>query len=268
MTLRKIMSEKAADVGICRARVTRRTARFGSEKSALVEGRARVARRTARVAQEKSADVGICWARETQRWPRFASMFLVLSLLIAVTVQAETPKAVDTVKKDSVKVAAPKAVYASKVAPRINRLPFDSVRMTFPAAMKPLFLYISQNGCDHCLYMDTAVFNRPEIVRYVSETLTPVRVDIYMDTPVKIRDTLLDEAAFRRLLGIEGIPAYYFFATDGRLIGLLDSEMDLLKFKRMLVYVRNGHFFKTTWEQFLGLPEASEASINKEFEKK
>ena len=148
---------------------------------------------------------------------------------------------------------------------KLRWLPFDSVQKTFPVAPKPLFLYISEKGCAHCDYMDTAVFNRPEIVRFVNENLTAVRVDIYLNTPLKVRDSLMDEMAFRRLLSIVGIPAYYFFDTSGRIIGVLDSEMDLLKFKRMLVFLRGGHFFRTPWEKFLTLPEASEAEVNKNF---
>jgi thioredoxin-related protein len=148
---------------------------------------------------------------------------------------------------------------------RLNWLPFDSVQKTFPLAAKPMFLYISQKGCDHCDYMDTAVFNRPEIIQFVNENLTPVRVDIYLNTPLKVRDSLLNEEQFRSLLSITGVPAYYFFSTSGRVIGVLDSEMDLLTFKRMLVFIRGGHFFRTPWDKFLTLPEASKEAIDKSF---
>ena len=144
----------------------------------------------------------------------------------------------------------------------LNWLPFDSVQATFPLAPKPLFLYISQDGCDHCTNMDTLVFGRPEIARYVNENLTAVRVDIYMDTPLKVRDSLLSELEFRKLLSIQGIPAYYFFDTSGRVVGVLDSEMELLTFQRMLVFIRDGHFFRTPWERFVNMPEASEDAID------
>ncbi|MEW5796557.1 MAG: thioredoxin fold domain-containing protein [Candidatus Zixiibacteriota bacterium] len=183
---------------------------------------------------------------------------LILALLLTggAVAQAEgQPKAV-TGKVDTVTTSVTK----------LNWLPFDSVRATFPAAPKPLFLYISEKGCHHCEYMDTAVFNRPELVKYVNENLTPVRVDIYMDTPIKLRDTVMNEQQFRKLLSIQGVPAYYFFDTNGRIIGALDSEMDLLKFKRMLVYIRDRHFFVTPWEKFLTLPAASEEAINKRFQ--
>jgi len=174
-----------------------------------------------------------------------ARAILISMLLFTVTVSAQDKKAVDNNK--------------------LRWLPFDSVQKTFPVAPKPLFLYISENGCEHCERMDTAVFNRPEIARFVNENLTAVRVDIYMNTPLKVRDSLMDEQAFRRLLSIDGIPAYYFFDTSGGVIGVLDSEMDLLKFKRMLVFIRGGHFFRTPWDKFLGMPEASEAALDKSF---
>jgi thioredoxin-related protein len=181
----------------------------------------------------------------------------ILALLLTATVaaHADEPKKADTTKAGASKT----------VAEKVNWLPFDSVQKTFPVAPKPLFLYISQKGCDHCDHMDTAVFNRPEIARYVNENLTPVRVDIYLNTPLKVRDSLMDERAFRQLLSIVGIPAYYFFDTTGRVIGVLDSSMDLLTFERMLVFVREGHFFRTPWEKFMTMPEASETAIKKSF---
>lgn len=184
-----------------------------------------------------------------------ARLIVALMLIGSVAVHAEGPGKADTAK----------ATHSEALKARLHWLPFDSVRATFPAAPKPLFLYISQNGCDHCAFMDTAVFNRPEIAKYVNANLTPVRVDIYMDTPIKMRDTVLTEAQFRKLLSIQGVPAYYFFDTSGKIIGVLDSEMDLLKFKRMLVYIRDQHFFVTPWEKFLTTPAASEAAINKRF---
>ena len=242
MTARANLSIKSADGDICRARFTQK----------LVSG--------------KSADGDIwAWFRSIVATLR---VLVILALVAGVTVYGQAPKATDTTKGAPVKSAAVRPAPAKKPAPRLNWLPFDSVRATFPGALKPIFLFISDATCDHCEYMDTAVFSRPEVIRYINETLLPVRVDINMDMPVKIRDTVLNEAEFRKMLGIDGIPAYYFFSPNGRLIGLLDSQMDLLTFKRMLVYIRDGHFFKTPWEQFLTLPTASEAAINKEFQKK
>jgi thioredoxin-related protein len=184
-----------------------------------------------------------------------ARTLLALLFTVAVVAHADEPKKVDTAKTGA----------GQAVATKLNWLPFDSVQKTFPVAAKPLFLYISQKGCDHCDYMDTAVFGRPELARFVNENLTPVRVDIYLNTPLKVNDSLMDEQAFRKLLSIDGIPAYYFFDTTGRVIGVLDSQMDLLRFKRMLVFIRDGHFFRTPWEKYITMPEASEAAINKNF---
>jgi thioredoxin-related protein len=194
--------------------------------------------------------------REPKEMIVIARAIFALLLTVAVAAHADEPKKVDTTKAGTRKT----------IATKLNWLPFDSVQKTFPIAPKPLFLYISEKGCDHCEYMDSEVFNRPEIARFVNENLTPVRVDIYLNTPLKVRDSLLDERTFRKLLSIEGIPAYYFFDTTGQVIGVLDSQMDLLTFKQMLVYIGQGHFFRTPWNKFILMPEALEANVNKIFE--
>jgi thioredoxin-related protein len=134
--------------------------------------------------------------------------------------------------------------------------PFSEVSQFFPAAVRPMFLYIAEKGCKHCDIMDSLVFSRPEVADFVNKNFFPVQVDIATDMPIKIQDTVLTENQFRQLLAIEGTPAYYFFETDGRVVGALDSQMDLLMFKRMLVYIKNGHFQRTPWDDFLKLPEA------------
>jgi len=184
-----------------------------------------------------------------------ARTLVVLTLLASVAVHAGESKNADTAK----------ATPAKAVTAKLHWVPFDSVRATFPAAPKPLFLYISQAGCSHCEYMDTAVFSRPEVAKYVNENLTPVRVDIYMDTPIKVRDTVLTEEQFRKLLAIKGTPAYYFFDTNGNVIGVLDSQMELMTFKRMLVYIRDQYFFLMPWVKFLSSPAAADEAINKKF---
>jgi thioredoxin-related protein len=188
---------------------------------------------------------------------------IVILLTGAVAVQADEPS-----KGDTTKAGGAKATTAKTAKTKMKWLPFDSVRATFPKAPKPLFLYISDVGCVHCEYMDTAVFNRPELIKFVKENLTPVRIDIYNDIPLKIGDTVLNEAEFRKLLSIQGIPSYYFFDTTGRIISALDSQMDLLTFKRMLIYLRDSRYHKYKWDEFIQLPAASDTAITRLFNAK
>jgi thioredoxin-related protein len=102
-----------------------------------------------------------------------------------------------------------------------------------------------------------SILARPEVADYLNRNFTPVKVDIYADTPIEVRDSTMTEQQFRKFLSIEGVPAYYFFDQKGRVIGALFSEMDLLMFKRMLVYIRGNHFLRRTpWDQFIQSPEA------------
>jgi thioredoxin-related protein len=134
--------------------------------------------------------------------------------------------------------------------------PFAAVSPLFPLAPKPLFLFVTEKGCDFCEAMDSLVFSRPEVADFVNKNFYAVRVDVATDMPIKIQDTVLTESQFRKLLRVEGTPAYYFFDSNGRTVGALDSQMDLLMFKRMLVYIKNDHFMRTPWDDFLKLPEA------------
>jgi thioredoxin-related protein len=139
----------------------------------------------------------------------------------------------------------------------VHWVPFDRVQAFFPAAPRPMFLFVMESGCGHCERMDSLILSRPEVAEYLNKYFTPIRVDLTQDMPVQVRDSSMNEDEFRQFLSIEGVPAYYFFDQKGQVIGALFSEMDLLMFKRMLVYIRGNHFMRRTpWADFLKMPEA------------
>jgi thioredoxin-related protein len=147
----------------------------------------------------------------------------------------------------------------------IRWLPFAFVQKTFPRARKPIFLYLYQDACDHCTHMDSAVFGRPEIARYLNANFIPVKVDPYIDPPFNVHDSLMSAEDFRQILGIESTPAYYFFDRDGRVAGLFQNEIPQMVFKRMLVYIQDGHFGRTPYAEFKKLPVATDEAIDARF---
>jgi|GEM_PF-980051 len=135
--------------------------------------------------------------------------------------------------------------------------PLESVQRIFPAAPKPMFLYVHETGCDYCDRMDSLILSRPEVAHYLNTYFTPVAIDLSGSRTIVVRDSSMTEQEFRRFLSIRGVPSYYFFDPQGRVIGAFDSEMDLLLFKQMLVYIRSGHFVRQVpWDEFLKLPES------------
>ncbi|UCC43617.1 MAG: DUF255 domain-containing protein [Candidatus Zixiibacteriota bacterium] len=142
---------------------------------------------------------------------------------------------------------------------------FAEVQPTFPRCQRPVFLYVSQNACEWCEHMDSLVFARPEIARHLNENYINVNINVDLDLPVTIQGKLYHYQEFFNLLNMREIPAYYFFDTDGRPIGVLSSAMPVKTFKQLLVYVKNRHFYRTRWEDFLKLPESNLDTVWGEF---
>jgi len=142
---------------------------------------------------------------------------------------------------------------------------FAQIQRTFPRAPEPIFLYISQDDCQWCDHMDSLVYSRPEIASYLNEHYLSVNIDIDRDLPILINNKPYDYYELFDLLKIQALPAYYFFDSTGQIMGMMDSAMPLLTFKRLLVYVENRHFMRTRWEDFLKLPEADVDTAYGEF---
>jgi thioredoxin-related protein len=114
--------------------------------------------------------------------------------------------------------------------------------------------------------MDTTVFNRPEIARYLNARFTPVRVNPYRDLPMEVNGSLMSGEEFRRILDVRATPCYYFFSRFGDLAGLFQNRMPPMLFKRMLIYIQDGHFGRTPFADYITLPEASDEAIISRFE--
>ncbi len=134
---------------------------------------------------------------------------------------------------------------------------FGEVAKYFPVAPKPMFLYVAESGCDYCEQMDSNVFARPEVADYLNRNFFPVKIDVATDMPITVRDSVMTEPQFRKLMQIRGIAALYFFETNGRVGGALDESLDLMSFKQMMLYIHNGHFGKTPFNEWLQTPEAN-----------
>jgi thioredoxin-related protein len=131
------------------------------------------------------------------------------------------------------------------------------IEATFPKTPKPLFLYVNQDGCEYCGYMDTIVLVRAEIAKYLNDNFTPVNINVDHDLPITLYNTELNYDDFFDLFKIEGVPAYYFFDTTGALTAALHKTLDVLTFKRLLTYVNGGYYQKRIpWENFLQMPDA------------
>ncbi|MDZ4724207.1 MAG: DUF255 domain-containing protein [candidate division Zixibacteria bacterium] len=135
--------------------------------------------------------------------------------------------------------------------------PYSEVASSFPAYSKPIFLYVNQSHCEHCEKMQDTIFTRPEVAWFLNENFTSVNVNVDTDLPIVIQGTQYDYAGFWNLLNIEGLPTYYFFDSTGKVNGLLHGAQDVRTFKRLLVYVKNNHFYKTPWLDWLKTEEAN-----------
>lgn len=133
---------------------------------------------------------------------------------------------------------------------------FSTIQSTFPRTGVDLFVYVKKSHCEWCEQMDSTVFNRPEIADHLNKNYMCVSINVDEDMPITINNKEYNYNQFFDLLHLREIPAYLFFDAQGKPIGILNSAMEVKTFKQFLIYVKNRHFFRTRWEDFMKLPEA------------
>lgn len=137
---------------------------------------------------------------------------------------------------------------------------YKEVEATFPKSPKPIFLYISEQGCINCDEIKKYVLSRPEIAWFVNTNYLPVNIDIVTDLPITIGGKLYDRNAFIQLF-TSNTPNFVFFDTTGEVNGLFQGNLDLKTFKQLLKYVQGGHFGKTQWADYIKLDEAKTDTV-------
>jgi thioredoxin-related protein len=133
--------------------------------------------------------------------------------------------------------------------------PYKEVEATFPKAARPIFFYISEQGCHNCDEIKKSVLSRPEIAWFLNSNYLSVNVDLVTDLPITIGGKLYDRDAFIGLF-TGNTPNFVFFDTTGDVNGLFQGNLDLKTFKQLLKYVHAGHFGRTMWEDYLKMDEA------------
>jgi thioredoxin-related protein len=137
---------------------------------------------------------------------------------------------------------------------------YKEIEGTFPRGPKPVFLYISEAGCENCENMKQYVYSRPEIAWFLNTNYFSVNLDIQADLPITMGGKLYDHAAFNELF-TNRVPNYIFFDSTGEVKGLFQGDMNLLSFKQLLKYVHAGHFGTTLWEDYLKTKEAETDTV-------
>lgn len=187
--------------------------------------------------------------------------------------ELSTPRSRNMMKELLLKSVAPIFLVAlligcekKKAEPgQVNWTEFSEIQANFPRTGLPLFLYVSQNACQWCEQMDSTIFIRPEIADHLNQNYLCVNINTDEDLPITINNKQYNYRELFKLLHMREIPAYYFFDAEGKPIGVLNSAMHVKTFKQLLVYVKNRHFFRTRWEDFVKLPEADVDTVWGEF---
>lgn len=115
-----------------------------------------------------------------------------------------------------------------------------------------VLLVFEAEGCPFCHRMREQVLNQPAVQQFFRGRFSIFSVDTLGS--VTVTDLVgqeLTEKAFARSLKIRGTPTFLFIAADGReMARYTGATRDVEEFLALGRYVTEGHWQKTTFEQF------------------
>lgn len=117
-----------------------------------------------------------------------------------------------------------------------------------------VLLVLEAEGCPFCKRMREQILNQPEVQRYFHRHFSVYSVDINGSIPVTGLDGKEQtEKEFARSLKFKGTPSFHFISPDGSEMARHAGAMrDAETFLALGRYVADGHWKKTSFEQFLG----------------
>lgn len=115
-----------------------------------------------------------------------------------------------------------------------------------------VLLVFEAEGCPFCKRMRAQVLSQPDVQQYFRRHFNIFSVDINGSVTVTGPDGKeLTEKALSLKLKVRGTPSFFFYAVDGREIArYTGATRDADAFMALGRYVAEGHWQKTTFEQF------------------
>ncbi|MBI4666041.1 MAG: thioredoxin fold domain-containing protein [Nitrospinae bacterium] len=115
-----------------------------------------------------------------------------------------------------------------------------------------LMVYFWQEGCPYCERMEKEVLSAPEIKKTLSEKFHPMEVNIFGSKEMgDFAGKPFTEKSFAGQMKVIYTPTVVFFDKEGRETFRLPGFWQAPHFKAAMVYAREGHYGKMSFQEFL-----------------
>jgi thioredoxin-related protein len=121
----------------------------------------------------------------------------------------------------------------------------------FPFGTNPIYMIVYSDKSHNCLKMDDNIFSRPEIIEYVNEHITCIKLIPDSIESVVFLGQQYSIGGLLDTLDATGYPTHYFFNFKGELKGIRDGYINLHDFKQLVKYIGEGYFEKIDFATFL-----------------
>lgn len=126
-----------------------------------------------------------------------------------------------------------------KQAPAVAWMSFDQAQHQSSAQSNKYLLYFFTKSCGYCRMMDEKTFKNAEVVAYINDNYTPIRIDAYQERKVAAR------------FGVQGFPDLRFLSAQGEPIARWYGYVEAKQLLEMLKYVLTDSYQRMSFDDFV-----------------
>jgi thioredoxin-related protein len=115
---------------------------------------------------------------------------------------------------------------------------------------KPIVLHFYTDWCAWCKKMDRETFSNPRIQESMNLNFIPIKINAESKEMIKVKGKEVKTSTLARSLGVVGFPTTVFLESNGADIGSVPGYIDQDRMSKILVYVREKAYKKTSFEEF------------------
>lgn len=127
----------------------------------------------------------------------------------------------------------------------------QSALSTAKVTDQKVMVFIYTDWCGYCRRMNNTTFVNEDVLSYLGEKFSAVRLNAESNEKVQMEDQTVTEAQLAMALGANGFPTTVFLEANGQYITRLPGYLEPQTYVDVLRYIGDNRYRTETYEEYM-----------------